>query len=61
MIEDLQKEIGLARLKVAHVEAGIEEQQKLKWTKTIENTKKEGGQLFKRGHNKLSKQFVIQY
>jgi len=40
MFEGLQREVGLAKLKVAHVEAGKEEKQKLKWKKTTENIKK---------------------
>jgi len=39
MFEGLQREVGLAKLKVAHVEAGKEENQKLKWKRTTENIK----------------------
>ncbi|KAF0746056.1 Uncharacterized protein FWK35_00038751, partial [Aphis craccivora] len=40
MFEGLQREVGLAKLKVAYVKAGKEEKQKLKWKKTTENIKK---------------------
>jgi len=39
MFEGLQREVGLAKLKVAHVEAGKEENQKLKLKRTTENIK----------------------
>ncbi|KAL5245936.1 hypothetical protein ACI65C_013344 [Semiaphis heraclei] len=39
MFEGLQREVRLAKLKVAHVEAGKEEKQKSKWKRTTENIK----------------------
>jgi len=39
MFEGLQREVSLFKLKVAHVEAGKEDKQKLKWKRTIENIK----------------------
>jgi hypothetical protein len=40
MFEGLQKKVGLAKLKMAHVEASKKDKQKLKWKKTTENMKK---------------------
>jgi len=40
MLEGQQREVGQAKLKVAHVEAGKKEKEKLKWKKTTENIKK---------------------